>query len=344
MRETSLKTKDLNIGYLKGKQPEYCVMQSINLELYPGEVTSLLGLNGTGKSTLLRTLAGFQRVLSGSIFVQNKPLSRYTKKELSIIIGVVLTDHTAIGGITVYELVALGRHPYTDFFGRLNSNDHKIIEESLNQVGIIHKKDNYVAELSDGERQKAMIAKVLAQQCPIILLDEPTSFLDITSRIEIMVLLRELAKRHKKSILLSTHDLEHAITLSDRLWILGHDGKTISGVPEDLIFDGTIKNIFSKKNVIFNAQTGNFELIRDYQPIELVGAQERVKWLEQALNRTGFSAIAANKNTFPKIECTFKDFKFQSTTNAPIEYFNQVDQLLQRLKEFVASSPPSHIK
>lgn len=153
------------------------------------ELTCLLGPNGAGKSTLLRTLSAFQLPLEGELWLEGRPLRDYSEREKSRKIGVVLTDKTQAGGLTVYELVSLGRQPHTGFWGRLNREDHKLVEEALTAVGISHKAANYVAELSDGERQKVMIAKALVQECPLILLDEPTAFLDVVSRIEIMTLL-----------------------------------------------------------------------------------------------------------------------------------------------------------
>ena len=216
-KSASISTKDLEIGYnIKGKQNKV-VHNSLNLNLYPGEVTCLLGLNGAGKSTLIRTLCGFQPKLSGQITLLDKNIENYSQREISLNIGVVLTEKTNAGGITVYELVSLGRHPHTGFFGQLKEEDHNIIAESIIAAGISHKMHNYVAELSDGERQKVMIAKALAQQCPIIILDEPTAFLDVTSRIDTMSLLRKLATEQNKSILLSTHDLDIAIQMGDSL-------------------------------------------------------------------------------------------------------------------------------
>lgn len=162
----AIETFDLEIGYLlKGKKKKL-VNEGLQLSLKPGEVTCLLGLNGAGKSTLLRTLCGFQKPLAGSIHLQGKPLTDYSQRLFSLTVGVVLTEKTNAGGITVYELVSLGRHPYTGFFGQLKKKDHEIIRQSLEAAGISHKAKNYVSELSDGERQKAMIAKALAQQCP----------------------------------------------------------------------------------------------------------------------------------------------------------------------------------
>lgn len=195
----AIETKGLCIGYLLKGGKRKVVHEDLNLQLVSGEVTCLLGLNGAGKSTLLRTLCGFQPPLGGEIRLMGKPLSGYSQANFSLTVGVVLTEKTNAGGITVYELVSLGRHPYTGFFGQLKKRDHVIIEQSLEAAGIAHKANNYVSELSDGERQKAMIAKALAQQCPIILLDEPTAFLDVTSRIETMVLVASPGSRARES-------------------------------------------------------------------------------------------------------------------------------------------------
>ena len=160
----AIETKGLCIGYLLKGGKRKVVHEDLNLQLVSGEVTCLLGLNGAGKSTLLRTLCGFQPPLGGEIRLMGKPLSGYSPANFSLTVGVVLTEKTNAGGITVYELVSLGRHPYTGFFGQLKKRDHVIIEQSLEAAGIAHKANNYVSELSDGERQKAMIAKALAQQ------------------------------------------------------------------------------------------------------------------------------------------------------------------------------------
>ena len=212
--------KQLSIGYQNGKQIKY-VHRNLNFELRQGELTCLLGANGAGKSTLLRTLAAAQPALEGTLEFLGKPISAYTERERSRLIGIVLTDKTQAGGLAVYELVALGRQPPYRLFRSVTCSDKEKIEHALQAVGMEGKKQCYVAELSDGERQKVMIAKALVQECPLILLDEPTAFLDVVSyRIEIMNLLHRLAVEEKRAILLSTHDVEQALVLSDRLWLL----------------------------------------------------------------------------------------------------------------------------
>ena len=249
MQEPVIEASRLSIGYLLKGGKRKVIHDDLNLRLRPGEVTCLLGLNGAGKSTLLRTLCGFQPPLSGEIRLMGKPLSSYSQSNFSLTVGVVLTEKTNAGGITVYELVSLGRHPYTGFFGQLKKTDREIIEQSLTAAGIAHKAQNYVSELSDGERQKAMIAKALAQQCPIILLDEPTAFLDVTSRIETMVLLHKLAVEQHKAILLSTHDLDLAIQMGDCLWLQEKGRPMACGTPEDLILSGAFESFFGKEGI-----------------------------------------------------------------------------------------------
>lgn len=288
----------LSIGYNLSKGCKV-VQSDVNLSLYSGEVTCLLGLNGAGKSTLIRTLCGFQTPLKGDVLLKGKPLAAYTSSEFAREVGVVLTEKTNAGGITVYELVGLGRHPYTGFFGAFREKDHKIIETAMDAVGISHKRNNYVSELSDGERQKAMIAKVLAQECPIIVLDEPTAFLDVTARIDTMVLLRKLAKEQQKAIILSTHDIDSAICMADNLWLLSKGKQVRSGAPEDLIMDGTIGEFLSKENIVFDQSTGKLSsVLPKVLPVGVSGDFQTSYWVGNALVRNGFTPSAIQENGY----------------------------------------------
>lgn len=257
MLTTVLSAHDLVIGYRSGRAST-AIHQGLSFTLYGGELTCLLGANGCGKSTLLRTLAASQPALGGEISLMGKPMNRYTGRELSRTIGIVLTDKTQAGGLTVYELVALGRQPHTGFFGRLEEHDHRRIEAALQSVGIAHKAAAYVASLSDGERQKVFIAKALVQECPLILLDEPTAFLDVVSRIEIMNLLRRLAAEENRAILLSTHDVEQALTLADRLWLLSPTKGLQCGNTEDMVLSGRMNDLFERGNLNFDPRTGTY--------------------------------------------------------------------------------------
>ncbi|WP_101689307.1 ABC transporter ATP-binding protein [Dysgonomonas massiliensis] len=258
-RKSVISAENISIGYPRTKSnTENSLYDNLSFELFPGELVCLLGSNGAGKSTLLRSISNSQPVVYGDIFLDGKIVKSYTEKDLSKIIGLVLTDKTSVGGLTVRELVELGRYPYTGFWGKLSKDDQKIIDQVINDVGIIHKANSYIAELSDGERQKAMIAKVLAQECPIILLDEPTAFLDIKSNIEIMNLLRVLAHEKEKTILMSTHNIDLALLLADRLWLLSPHIGLESGVTEDIVLSGKLDGFFKSENIQFNKDTGNF--------------------------------------------------------------------------------------
>ncbi len=254
-----LSTIDLSVGYRNGKHVAE-VLNHLNLSLYAGELVCLFGANGIGKSTLLRTISGVQPALGGVIEIKSRDLTAYSSKELSKLIGIVYTDRTLAGALTVEELVSLGRQPYTGFFGRLGDYDHKIVCDAIETVGMSHKSRDYVATLSDGERQKAMIARALAQKTPIIILDEPTAFLDVASRIETMRLLRQLAQSQQKAVLLSTHDVGLSLPLADRLWLVTAGSTVIEGPISQLIADGTLNSLFLNSNVAFDSAVMDFRV------------------------------------------------------------------------------------
>ena len=297
--------KDLSIGYRTGKK-EKIVHQHLNFQLHAGELTCLLGANGAGKSTLLRTLSASQPSLAGELHILNKPVSEYTEKERSRTIGVVLTDKTFTGGLSVYELVALGRQPHTGFFGRLTKEDRRIVEEAMENVGIAHKAKNYTAELSDGERQKVMIAKALVQECPLILLDEPTAFLDVVSRIEIMHLLHRLAIEQDKAILLSTHDIEQALVLSDRLWLLTKGEGLQYGVTEDIILSHRMDSLFPHKDIRFDYDHGVYYPTVEGHRKVCVTCEDKtlLHWTLNALNRHGYQCSSIVQEGMPHIKAT----------------------------------------
>lgn len=326
-----IETKGLSIGYILKGGRRKVVHDQLDLQLFSGEVTCLLGLNGAGKSTLLRTLCGFQPPLEGEIGLMGKPLSKYSQSDFSLTVGVVLTEKTNAGGITVYELVSLGRHPYTGFFGQLKKQDRDIIEQSLEETGIAHKANNYVSELSDGERQKAMIAKALAQQCPIILLDEPTAFLDVTSRIETMLLLHKLAVEQHKAILLSTHDLDLAIQMGDCLWLEEQSRPMNCGTPEDLILNGTFESFFGKEGISFDPSTGKLNAKAPTRLMGVDGDFLASYWVGNALIRNGYrpSAIKAGQTN---IHCISRDRFLLTSPDGSTKELLDVAALIREIK------------
>lgn len=294
--EIVVEGENLTIGYQVGKKRTE-VHAGLNFQLFRGELTCLLGANGAGKSTLLRTLAAAQPSLSGGLRLLGRDLSDYSERELSRTIGVVLTDRTQAGGLTVYELVALGRQPYTGFFGRLNKEDKRLVEHALQAVEIAHKARCYMAELSDGERQKVMIAKALVQECPLILLDEPTAFLDVVSRIEIMNLLHRLAVEENRAILLSTHDIEQALVLADRLWLLSSSDGLECGVTEDLILGNRMDTLFRERpHIKFDLMHGGFSPEVSGEKFIILRAGDEIlrHWAQNALNRHHYFCLNAS--------------------------------------------------
>lgn len=319
-------TKSLSAGYRKRKSIT-TVLRNVDLELHEGELVSLLGANGAGKSTLIRTICGLQPALAGRVMVGDKGVERLTPRQLSKTIALVTTERTFAGGLTVSELVGLGRHPHTGFLGRLDEHDRQIVATAIEKVGISHKSESYVAELSDGERQKVMIAKALAQEAPVIILDEPTAFLDVASRVEVLQLLHDLARNERRTILISSHDIQQSMALSDRLWIVSDSGEIVSGVTEDLILADKISLLFSNRNVAFDPATGDFLTTRKgARQITLkADSAELNKWISNALRRNDLLACEADN---PQIYAhTANDIRLNGNRLCSIE------ELLSALKD-----------
>ena len=227
-----IELQHLTIGY-----GEKAVLSDISQSLQAGRLICLLGANGVGKSTLLRTLAGFLQPLSGKVLLDGKDLTTLSLSERSKAVSIVLTERVEVPYMKVSDLVAMGRSPYTGFFGTLTKEDKAIVGEAIEMVGIADLAERTIDTLSDGERQKAMLAKALAQQTPVILLDEPTAFLDFHAKISTLRLMLKLAHETNKTILMSTHDVEMALRLSDLLWIV-QDGKIQTGTTTSLTENG----------------------------------------------------------------------------------------------------------
>ena len=240
-----LRTKDLHIGY-----KDKAILPPINVSLDEGNLIALIGPNGAGKSTLFKTLTTHIKPISGSIELMGKDLSEYSSKEKAMLIGLVLTERPDDMFLKVYDVVASGRCPYTNFFGKIEKEDENIIQESLEIVGINHLKDRYFNTLSDGEKQKVMIAKTLAQNTPIIFMDEPTAFIDYPSKIELFSLMKMLSKERNKTIIFSSHDLELLLRYTDDIWMISKGKELVSAKKDDLLESGILKEYFNLKEDI----------------------------------------------------------------------------------------------
>ena len=290
MKETTIRLRDLSIGY-PDKHNTKRVAEHLNASIHSGELTCLLGTNGVGKSTLLRTLSAFQPPLGGTIDLLDRPLSTYDDRQLATVIGVVLTEKSDIRNMTVEELVGLGRSPYTGFWGTLKESDRRIVHEAIARVRIEPLTQRMVHTLSDGERQKVMIAKALAQETPIIFLDEPTAFLDFPSKVEVMQLLHNLTHTLQKTVFMSTHDLELALQISDKIWLMDRANGIAIGTPEDLSLEGKLSSFFSRKGITYDTETGFFRIDNDYRrQIHLHGHGSRYAMVRKALQRNGIRA------------------------------------------------------
>lgn len=251
-----LQTTHLDIGYGR-----HAVQTDLNLAISRPEMISLIGTNGTGKSTLLRTLSGLQPPLAGTISIADRQLARISSAAKARLISIVLTDTFTTEHMTVYELVAMGRIPYTSWADRLSHDDDAIIRRAIQDVNLAFKTDSPITELSDGERQRATIARALAQDTPLILLDEPTSHLDLPNRIEIMLLLKQLAEQQGKSIIISTHEVNLALQTSHTIWLLTREQALIAAPPADMIANPVFVSAFSSDKYEI-LPTGDYRLIR----------------------------------------------------------------------------------
>ena len=291
LEKTILTTKNLTVGYAS-KQ----VLKDLNISLNSGELTCLLGPNGAGKSTLIRTLSAIQPPLQGTTLFFDQEVNSISKKELATKLSMVLTEKATPGNLTAYAVVALGRFPYTSWLGTLSEQDVLKIKWAMKATGTVEFANTHIAELSDGERQKVMIARALAQDTPVIFLDEPTAHLDLPNRIEIFHLLKKLAREEDKAILISTHEMNMALANADLLWLI--DDKTIStGAPEDLVLNRTLEKAFTVGELNFNYETGEFQkpLHQHGKTVNVEGPEIIKIWTKRALERSGYRVVTLQK-------------------------------------------------
>lgn len=313
-----LQIKDLAIGYHSRRLAQEAkkhgntfrgkvVAEKLFLNLAEGELVCLLGPNGSGKSTLMRTIAGVQKPICGHVTLDGKRLEKLSAKEVAKYLSIVLTDRVTTGNLSVYALVTLGRYPYTGWMGNLSPDDEAIVREAIETTGTRRFAHRHISDLSDGERQKVMIARALAQDTPVILLDEPTAHLDLPNRIEVVRLLKKLARGQRKSIVMSTHELDLALQAADRIWLMspggGEDGRQgiemISGMPEELILDGRLEKAFKRNGFEFDRTSGSFRIHQHHEgSIGLVGKGTHAFWTKRALERIGYRVVPDASSPF----------------------------------------------
>ena len=287
----------LKIGFSSGGNQKI-LLPPLNAHAVSGELIAVIGKNGIGKSTLLRTLTGLQPSLGGNIYYSGKSIASYTRMELARRIGYISTEIVKVSNMSVYDLVSLGRFPHTNWIGKMDAPNHKAVMEAIELAGMGKFCTRYIYELSDGERQRAMIARLLAQDTSIMIMDEPTAFLDIGSKYEILNLMHRLSHENGKTIIFSTHDLHMALSQSDKIWLI-LENQMSEGAPEDLLIKGTFDHLFESSLGKFNARNGTFSFRSESRGNIYIEGEGTLKhWTEKAVNRAGFTVSKGRTTPF----------------------------------------------
>jgi iron complex transport system ATP-binding protein len=311
----ALQTTKLEVGYKKNNQ-NHVLFEPLSLTLNQGELVCFMGSNGIGKTTLIKTLAGIQAPITGMV-------TRHYST------AIVLTDKISGSLMTVRDLVTYGRYPHLNWWLTLNDEDHQLIENAIRKVHLESIADKQLSQLSDGQLQMAMIAKALAQDANILLLDEPTAHLDLNNRVEIMNLLRLLARETNKTILVATHELDLALQTADKIWLATQDKKIVTGIPEDLVLDGTFDIVFQLKG--FDLKTGKISHTPYRKTlVQLDGSGPEYLWTKNALERNGYE-LEADATTIVRILTLSDKINWELTHNNINTQFNSLAELLRAL-------------
>ena len=328
-KNINIELKQLSVGYKTPGEGRKAVLNDINLSAAPGEMVALVGSNGIGKSTLLRTMAGFQSWFDGNIQISGKGLDKIGAREISRIMSFVSTENIRVPNLSVFDLVAYGRFPYTNWIGMLSEKDRHIIQEAIKKVGLHGFENRSVMQISDGERQRAMIARALAQDTPVIILDEPTAYLDVSNKYEIFHLLQVLAVERKKTIILSTHDLNIALREVDKLWLISSAGN-FQGAPEDAVLKGWLNQLFQNEHIGFDEQEGEFYFKKEFRAkVKVEGEGLSLIWTLRALNRKGYQIVMQAEPDFKVIS---GENKWKLISNGVTREFQSIYQLLAHLE------------
>ena len=323
-KDIALTINNLTVGYGSGSKTKV-VLEGLDLGAHKGELICLMGQNGQGKSTLLRTLSGVQNPLIGEVIIGNENLENLDLETISRKISLVLTEKPTTGNLNVLELITMGRYPYLGWNMKLSPIDKELIDYAIDRINIGELLDNKLFTLSDGQLQKVMIARALAQNGEILLLDEPTAHLDLNNRVEIMYLLKSLAKTTNKCIIMATHELDLALQMADRLWLVNNEGKIDVGVPEDLVLNGHLDAVFGHKG--YNLKTGRVEHETKGRSIHLIGEGYAYLWTKNALERNGY---VIEKMAELQISVLHFDNEFQWTisNSEKVTKLNSLEELL----------------
>lgn len=331
MKKPILKAQNLSVGYIFSSNSKSIILKDLNFDIYGGQVICLMGKNGCGKSTLLKTISGLEKHLSGAISLNGKDIGLYSSNELAKMISVVLTDRMELPCLKVKDVIALGRMPYTNMWGTLKSADKLIINESLEFLDILELENNFFDQLSDGQKQKVLIGRAIAQDTPLLILDEPTTFLDIPRKMEVLKFLNKISGEKNTSIIFSSHDWELVLEMAHQIWIVDDYGRLIKGIPEELLLNGDFQKCFETDEFILNKRLGSFTEKSKCSFTDIVTGicPDKVYWTAHAFNKFNVPALY-NKESY---SVNVKDDCWILSCRSGVYEFIEIDSLINYIKE-----------